>query len=302
MRPKEFCFGMIPPNFFIIGAPRAATTFLYRALSAHPAIFMSAVKEPGFFSNDERDPDWVTPVASPKRLQHWNAYLDLFRDSDPYPVRGEASTGYLADAHAAVRIKKRLGTNPRFAVILRNPVDRAYSHYVYHRMLNVEPAPTFEAFLEDEPRRIRDNWNMQWRYRETGLYSRHLTTYVSLFGAGQLLVLLHEDFQDADQVFGQVARFLGVPETWAVPLDGPVNESGVSKGALASWILKSRNPIKLLARRILPRSARTSLRGHLTDAPPPLAADTRKRLADSYRDDIDATEALLGRSLEAWRT
>jgi hypothetical protein len=264
---------------------------------------MSSVKEPGFFSNDERQPDWITPVSAPKRIQEWDAYCDLFRESDSFPVRGEASTGYLADAHAAARIKERLsGDEPRFVAVLRNPIDRAYSHYVYHRMLNVEPAPTFEAFLDDEPRRIHDNWNMQWRYRETGLYSRHLDTYQNLFGADHLLVLLHEDFESPEQVFQKVARFLGVDEEWTVPVEGSVNESGVSRGAFASWILQNRNPIKLLARRMLPSRARKSLRGRLTDAPPALASDTRSRLVDFYRDDVAATEALLGRSLAHWLT
>ncbi len=292
---------MIPPNFFILGAPRAATTFLYRALSEHPHIFMSTVKETGFFSEDGRQSPWFTPVASTgKKIRTWAEYLALFASAGSYPVRGEASTGYLADPHAAEQIQRRLDKSPRFIAILRNPVERAYSHFIYHRMINVEPAKSFEEALKDEPRRQAKNWNIQWRYRETGLYGEHLERYMKLFGPERFLVLLHEDFADPQKVFERTFQFLQV-ERASIHMDNKVNQSGVSRGTMASWLLQKDNPLKLLARRILPPSARRRLRNRLTDKPPALSPATQEELLAFYRQDMVKTERLIGQSLDPWR-
>lgn len=290
---------MTAPNFFILGAPRSATTFLYRAVAQHPQVFMSAVKEPGFFSGDQRDPAWVTPVDPPQKST-WEEYLKLFEDGDGFPVRGEASTVYLADQHTAERMRGRLTDPPYLVAVLRNPADRAYSHYVYHRMQNVEPASTFEEALADEPRRRASNWNMQWRYQETGLYSRHLDTYIRIFGRDRLLVLLHEDFSDEPRVLDRLFRFLHVDPDVPIDLEGKVNESGVSKNSLASWILKHKNPVKLAARRLLPNTVRKRLRHQLTDRPPELRLATRSQLVAYYCDDIEKTAELIGRDLKSW--
>jgi hypothetical protein len=291
---------MSTPNFFILGAPRSATTFLYRAVAQHPQIYMSPVKEPAFFSHDERDPEWVTPVAAPPGIVKWDDYLQLFEAGASHPIRGEASTGYLADGYAAQRIRFRLDETPHMVVVLRHPADRAYSHYVYHRMGAVEPAPTFEQALEDEDNRRAQHWNMQWRYRETGLYGQHLARYQDLFGSERLLILLHEEFDDAPAVFRRVFEFLGIDTQIPINVDGKVNESGVSKGSFASWILQNRNPVKLLARKILPAAARSKLRHQLTERPPAMTSKTRAELVAFYREDILMTESLIGRDLSAW--
>ncbi len=292
---------MTVPNFFILGAPRSATTFLYRAVTQHPQIFMSAVKEPAFFSHDGRDPEWVTPIAAPKKIATWEEYLHLFDDSESYPIRGEASTGYLADDHAAQRIRARLDETPYLVAILRNPADRAYSHYLYHRMLNVEPAETFERALLDEPNRQQHHWNMQWRYRETGLYGEHLKRYLNMFGPDRLLVLLHEDFADVPAVLGRVFTHLGIEADVTTNLEGKVNQSGVSKGSLSSWLLQNRNPIKLIGFHLLPRPMRKRLRNWLTDRPPELSQRTRRSLIEYYLGDMEKAERLINRDLSAWR-
>ena len=261
---------------------------------------MSAFKEPGFFSHDQRTPDWVSPMGASNHIRSWDEYLHLFDGSESSPIRGEASTTYLADGHAAQRIKERLTEPPRMIAILRNPVDRAYSHYVYHRMLHTEPAGRFEEALADEANRAEKNWNILWRYREAGLYGSQIARYYELFGKDRLLILLTEDFRDQARVLERVFDFLGLDKTVPIKLEGKVNQSGVSKGSMASWILKSRNPLKLIARRLLPARMRSRLRNQLTDKPPDMRVDTRRELESFYRDDILRTQELIGRDLTEW--
>ena len=105
------------PTFFIVGAPRSGTTSLYNYLKTIPEIFMSPVKEPGYFiPNDFRG-------FSEKK------YLELFKNVKDEIVIGEASAGYLASQEAAFRIKKEI-PNAKIIITLRDPVERTFSDYL----------------------------------------------------------------------------------------------------------------------------------------------------------------------------
>src|SRR5262245_16436607 len=114
------------PNFFIVGAAKAGTTSLHAYLSAHPQVFMPALKEPHYFADFELSPEFdnFMPV-----IRDQPAYQDLFRGSQGSTAVGEASPSYLCDPAAAARIKAAI-PDAKIVISLRNPVDRAYSHYL----------------------------------------------------------------------------------------------------------------------------------------------------------------------------
>ena len=100
------------PNFFVIGAPKAGTTALYRALTEHPEIYVPKLKEPHFFSYDPTAPDWKT-VRSTRRERHMRVtapldYFRLFSEATGYKAVGEASTSYLRSKLAPQRIREQL--------------------------------------------------------------------------------------------------------------------------------------------------------------------------------------------------
>ena len=117
--------GDILPNFFIVGAPRAGTTSLYRYLRRHPQVFMPAVKEPHFFANINPDPDQRHLFPAMDEGQ----YVRLFRGALHYRAIGEASPSYLVTKGAAERIKARV-PNAKIIMLLRDPTERAFSHYL----------------------------------------------------------------------------------------------------------------------------------------------------------------------------
>lgn len=122
------------PNFFIVGAPKSGTTTLYRWLSEHPEIYMSPKKEPFYFDFDDR-------ARSPLTLKQYEA---LFSGAcEDHVIVGEASTRYLQSAIAVSEILK-YSPGARFMVMLRNPVDMAYSLHGQAVLSGGEPVVDFK--------------------------------------------------------------------------------------------------------------------------------------------------------------
>jgi hypothetical protein len=214
------------PDFLIGGAPRAGTTWLYALLDRHPSIYMAkpAKPEPKFFLVDH---------LYEKGLEHYSR--TWFADAGAAPIAGEKSTDYLESPVAAERIARDL---PRVKVvfILREPVDRAHSNYLWTRMNGLETedfatALRLEAARErDLPERLR--FTRPYSYFSRGLYADLLQPYLDRFARDQLLVLRFEDIIGAPRrLAGTLHAFLGVePRPDDVDGLGVINPSDRTSG------------------------------------------------------------------------
>ena len=138
------------PNFLLIGAMRSGTSALYKLLGQHPQIYMSPVKEPNFFVHERGSP-YIEGSAA---ITEATAYERLFAKVRNERAVGEGSQSYLYYSSAAQAIELRLPA-ARLLCILRNPVDRAYSHFLFHRAAGRESIKSFADALAAEPERIR---------------------------------------------------------------------------------------------------------------------------------------------------
>ncbi len=212
------------PDFVIIGAKRGGTTSLYNYLLAHPSVlslFPAAQKIKGvhFFENEfRRGVSWYRshfPTAVRRRL--------ATRSGGGGVVAGEASPYYLFHPHAPARAARFI-PRARLIVLLRNPVDRAYSHYSDRVRHGVETL-SFEEAIDREPERLqreidrmqRDEWypsfaHEHFSYVTQGEYAGPLRRWLSLFPAHRVTILLSEDFyRDPDAVYQEILAFLGLP-------------------------------------------------------------------------------------------
>ncbi|MBD1945821.1 sulfotransferase [Coleofasciculus sp. FACHB-712] len=204
------------PNFFIAGAPKCATTALHTYLSSHPNIFMPSVKEPHYFAEDLFDYRFI------KTLEQ---YLELFQEAtEDHKAIGEASVWYLYSTEAIKNIYK-FNENAKIIVMLRNPVDLAYSLH----------SELLYAFYEEE-REFKRAWNLQ-SSRKKGLHipklcpvpaflqyfsvcqlGNQVERLLNIFPPTQVKIVLYDDFTTSTKaVYEDVLRFLGVP------LDGRLN-------------------------------------------------------------------------------
>jgi hypothetical protein len=193
------------PEFIIGGAPRAGTTWLYELLDRHPEIHMAKPlkPEPKFFLRDDE---------YAKGLQY---YADRwFADVDRLKIAGEKSTDYLESSTAAARIARDL-PHVKLIFILREPVSRAYSNYLWSKMNGLETEDFATALrLEDQrERELPERWKFTrpFSYFSRGLYADLLAPYFDRFMDHQLLVARFEDIAERPaKVAEAVHRFLGV--------------------------------------------------------------------------------------------
>jgi hypothetical protein len=208
------------PDYLIIGAQRSGTTSLYKYLAQHPGVGAAFLGKGAHFfdKNYSRDLDAYRahfPTRAYKRYVKMRRGLEL--------VTGEGSPYYLAHPHAPYRIAEAL-PRAKLIVLLRDPVERAYSHYQHELARGFEDLP-FEEAIEREPRRLAgelekmradpsyDSFSYQHHtYLTRGRYAEQLEVWYSLFPRGQVLVLPSEElFADPDRTYRRVLEFLGVP-------------------------------------------------------------------------------------------
>ncbi|WKN33584.1 sulfotransferase [Porifericola rhodea] len=174
---QDYCW----PNLFVPGAGKSGTTSLHHYLNQHPDIWMSEEKEPVYFNNPER---W----QSEKSRKY---YLSLFVGGKTKLYRGESSTGYMTSEGAIGRIKSTV-TEPKFIFILRNPIDRAFSHYKWLLGSGFEKRPFKEAFL-DSYHCFKQGKTSRPSYYSESLYYYWINRYLTEFRRDNVHILTTED-------------------------------------------------------------------------------------------------------------
>lgn len=206
------------PGFLIIGAQKAGTTSLASYLAAHRNVISPVFKEVHYFDlNYSKGVEWYRsnfPIGARRRLDtHFDSrYLRAF-DATPY---------YLMHPQVPLRVSQLI-PSVRIIVLLRDPVDRAYSHYHHEVRLGTESLP-FEDAIHAEPTRIAGEvkrfetepayagFNYQhFTYLERGIYSNQILRWLQYFNPQQFLVLSSEQFfKNPDGEYQKVLQFLGL--------------------------------------------------------------------------------------------
>jgi hypothetical protein len=300
------------PNFLLIGAQRAGTTSVYRYLGQHPEIYMSPSKEPRFFAFEGQDPDFRGPfhrepgTTSGRPLgtvTQLEPYRALFAGVTGETAVGEASPQYLYSEKAPTRIRHHL-PDAKLIALLRDPVERAYSHFLFARREGHEPLSDFVRALEAEEERIRANW---WigHYRSMGYYHQQLSRYYELFEPDRIRVYLYDHLrQDPVGTAQDIFRFLGVDESFVPNTSLRHSVSGTPRSRAFHTLIARPNVLKRAIRPVLPEALRTRAFVMLRDSnlrpPPPMPAEARAELTEAYREDTRELQRLIGRDLSGW--
>jgi len=201
----------------VIGAQKGGTKALYRFLGRHPEIGMSSRKEVHLFDAPEYSHDW-TPEQIDER------YRPFFEHCPDARIRGEATPIYLYFPEIA-RELARYHPRLKLIVLLRDPVERAISHYYMEWNRDWERRPLWQALLL-EPFRLRRCRNPRadrsamrvGSYRTRGLYSRQLRNLYRFFDRAQVLIVHNRDLRENhDGTLRRVFAFLGVSEEVRIP-------------------------------------------------------------------------------------
>jgi hypothetical protein len=287
------------PNCLVIGAMRSGTSTLYQLLAQHPDVFMATPKEPNYFAFIG-EPGVL--VESSESVTDLTEYEALFTAGAGHRIRGEASHSYLYYSDiAAPRIHEALD-DVKLIAVLRNPVDRAFSHYMLHIRNEREPAATFRAALDLEPGRISAGAHFG-HYVRRGFYTTQLRPFFDLFPSSSIRIQLYEDLAaDPIALAQDLYAFLGVHAGFAPDTSVRSNPSGVPRNRAVHNILVRDNVVKRAIQPLLPRAA-YRLAARIRDrnlAHPGLDEAVRDELAATFRPDIEQLQDLIGRDLSAW--
>ncbi len=292
---------MRKPDFFIVGAGKAGTTSLYRYARQHPYIFLPKCKEPRFFVDD----DFFSgvPPALSRHVRSLDEYLALFAPAPEHVVAGDASPNYLSSPTAAARIHE-FRPDALIVAILRDPADRAYSHYCNHRRAGIE-ALSFEAAIAAETQRPP-----RFHYVEEGLYASHLLRYLDLFGEDSVAVFFTEDLRhDPAALCRRLFSFLHVDTSAHIDVSTIHNQASVPRWLGLTLFYRSIVSGDSLSHRIARRVAESSVgraarwtarRSMRTRRIPPMLEETRQQLVNRYRKDVRELERLTRRDLSHW--
>jgi hypothetical protein len=289
------------PNFFLVGAAKAGTTSLYEYLSQCPGIFFPRIKEPHYFTgvrpaNERRF--YIDAVT--KREQ----YLRLFRKARNYAVVGDASPSYLWHPEAPRRIHD-VAPDANIAIILRDPVERAYSHYLMDYREGVQDLPFYEALIEDMSLPEK-GWGVSWLYFELGLYARQIERYFAVFKPEQIKILLFDEFsRDVKGTLRDILQFLRLDPSAVDKIDvsRKYNSYSAPRNPIARKLAGSKVS-RFLGQTIVPRELGEFIfyKFLVRDAvKPPMGARARDLLSSLYESEVIQTEQVLGRPLPQLR-
>ena len=278
---------------------RSGTTALYSFLDQHPDIYMSPVKEPNFFAFEPGDDPG--PVEGSLIVGNRDQYLRLFAEVEDEKCIGEASHSYLYYPDAIERISAEL-EDPKLICILRDPAQRAFSHFIYHVRNKQEKASSFGAALALEEERMAGGQH-RGHYVGRGFYAKQLRRVLEFVPRDSLRVYLFEDLGERPAwLMRDVFGFLGVDDSFEPDTSIRRNPSGLPRSGFLHRILVERSALKrrlqpILSKRLYRLATRIRDRNLFR---PELDPETRRRLVDTFQDDIRELEELIDRDLSAW--
>jgi Sulfotransferase family len=281
------------PNSFIVGAAKSGTTSLHVTLARHPDVYMTDFKEPHFFS---RPLVYDRHAAFFRQVTDESAYQALFRDAADAKVVGESSTTYLWEPTACERIAGRCPT-AQIIICLRDPVERAFSHYLDNVRDGFERRP-FDRALADEQVHGGD-WLTG--YVGVGRYATQVQRYLETFGSSVFIVYFEDLLSDTEGELRRLAGFLNLDQdampSWEL---ASANRHAAPRNAVSGRILES--GLVRSAASMIPAGVRARAYTRLTrpSARPDMPAEAREWLVEQYADEADRLEVLVGKPAP-WR-
>jgi len=289
---------MIQPNLFIVGAPKAGTTSLYTYLEAHPAVYMSPIKETNYFTYQAIQDQELYYKA--EHISTLAQYQEQFKGHTTEKVIGEASVSYLFYPETAKKLQI-FNPSAKIIMVLRQSIDRGFSHYLMDNRLGFVKDLTFEDIIFQRTKHPQLHLYYQ-QFVELGLYYQQVKRYYDQFDAAQIKVILFEDLKtDVADVIQSIYQFLKIEDTFQTDLSKAHNTFLAPRHAVVEDLYKQkwiRNTITTL----LPPSVVETVKSRLFDTTtkPSLPYQSLSYLNQLYQEDWKKLSKLIDKNLNYW--
>lgn len=274
------------PNFFIIGTSRGGTTSLYNYLEGISEIYLAPRGETGYFF-----PKIFQESDSKKK------YLRLFENFESKKARGEYA-GYLEYPESAQLIKTTI-PDAKIIISLRDPIERAFSHYLGALRSHDEFA-SFDETFKKYMMPINEESDFYNHYIKPGRYYENVKMFLDVFGKKNVKIIIFEEFtNDTHIIFREVLDFLGIDAEIPPNVGKTYNAYAEPLGKVGTTLVQNKS-INKFAKKILPAGLRVALLRLLTNkrgGKPEILDNHKKILEEFYKDDSKKLEKLLGYKL-----
>ncbi len=296
-------------NLFVPGAAKSGTSSLHDLLNLHPEICMSKNKEPHF---------WTNKIVSENTEQDIMYYLKNFNLEKSYSYYGESSTGYFyfdLFKNNLLTLKK---LKPKFIFILRNPIDRVYSHYCYVKSLGSEDDNFKDAVLKDhqknpQPEDLLPELIVK-NYYQYSLYGKWLSKFYEIFDEDQIKVILFEDFKENQlQTLNECFDFLKLPKLDTIP---EIKSNVTVKTKFPKMYKRlriltlSKNRFRDVVKHFFPKKFRRKYKKNISEAflnltktnerYPKLSEEQREWLFQLFKEDVELLKKITSMDFKKW--
>jgi len=283
-------------DFFIVGAPKAGTTSLYHYLNEHPQVEMSSQKEPDYFSDKAIHQQGM--YYDKKRVNTPDKYESLFVQKESV-VYGEGSVSYLFYDNVAEDIKK-YNPNAKIIIMLRNPIERAFSHYLMDYRLGLV-SDSFENIIAKKSK-CKNAHLFYQQYIEVSKYAKQIQRYLDFFEKENILFIDYEEFKkNVSKSVDQAYNFLNISAEFSADVYTKYNAFVMPKNKGIRFIYSF-----VFLRRILTFLFPIGLVKNIKillfkiDKKPKLLKETRIHLRKIFKNDIKKLEEVLGKDYSKW--
>ena len=276
-------------NTFIVGAPKAGTTSLHFYLDQHPDVCMSAIKEPNYFTAQEV----MKLYYNVSTVNSEDLYHSIFVEPNR-KILGEGSVSYLFYPEVAQKIHE-YNPEAKILIILRNPIQRAFSHYLMDFRLGLCNI-SLEEIL-DNPSKYPLFYQ---QFVELGMYHQQIKRYIDVFGQEQVKVFFYDDLTtNTDLFINQVFSFLALRSS-----DVKMDVKNKFKQP-SNIIIANLYRIKFLRTCLnifFPKKILLKIKSVLfkDSKKPNLDSSIKTKLSEIYKKDISELSKLLSKDLSSW--
>lgn len=299
------------PNFLVVGAHKSGTTSIYEYVKQHPDVYIHEKKEGKYFSS-------IPFAIAGLKVEDVNStitktlgdYNLLFKSVNNERAIGDVSPDYLYFYKNSIEnIKKILGDKIKIIIILRDPIERAFSNYTFYVAHNLETL-SFEEALKQETVRKKTGFWWAYRYTEIGFYYEQVKAYIENFV--NIKIYLFEDFKKNPlDLIKNIYAFLEVDTSFVPNINIVHNISGIPKNILIHNLITKKNIFKKILKPIAMPLVNLFLSSEKQEQvikiiiqnnliKPSIKQETRNHLKKLYFNDIQNLQRLINKDLSGW--
>ncbi len=295
------------PDILILGAAKSGTTSLAFFLKQHPDVFMPR-KEPGFFAYHDRPAEEIPSGIRDRQITDLGTYTEMYKPVGENQLICDASVAQFTNAPHTIRNLKHLYgdklSDVKAFIILRNPADRAFSHYLMFVKNGLETL-SFEDAIKTENVESRVDQQLGFDYLGGSMYAERIKAFQEVLP--QLKVYLMDDLKDRDRLLADFLKNCGLRQDVDINTSIRLNPSGLPKNKTMIRALHGRTGLKKIMKRYLPDKMQfklTAMKSNLMEKSVErihMDKDLWESLIhDRFASDINELSLLLNRDLSHW--